>query len=121
MLLAVVLLLSLSVTALNVAISYVGNYFTNALVKKNEHTAYLFIGVYFSCFLVGIPIVAFYRYVQSYLGLRWREWLTGQFVSNYFKRRNYYEVEANAQIDNPDQRISEDIRTFTRMSLAFSS
>ena len=119
MLLAVVLLLSLSVTALNVAISYVGNYFTNALVKKNQHTAYLFIGVYFSCFLVGIPIVAFYRYVQSYLGLRWREWLTGQFVSNYFKRRNYYEVEANAQIDNPDQRISEDIRTFTRMSLAF--
>jgi hypothetical protein len=36
LLLAVVLLLSLSVTGINVAFSYIGNYFTNALVAKNQ-------------------------------------------------------------------------------------
>ena len=44
-LLAVVLLLSLSVTGINVAFSYIGNYFTNALVKKNQDMAYLFVAV----------------------------------------------------------------------------
>ena len=52
-LLAVVLLLSLSVTGINVAFSYIGNYFTNALVKKNQDLAYLFVSVYFGGFLVG--------------------------------------------------------------------
>jgi putative ATP-binding cassette transporter len=118
-LLAIVLLLSFSVTGINVAFSYIGNYFTNALVKKNQDMAYLFVTVYFCGFLAGIPIVAFYHYVQNYMGLRWREWMTGRFLNNYFKNRNYYEIETNSLIDNPDQRIMEDIRSFTRTSLAF--
>ncbi len=118
-LLAVVLLLSLSVTGINVAFSYVGNYFTNALVKKNQSMAYMFVAVYFGGFLVGIPIVALYGYVQDYLGMRWREHMTDEFLANYFKNRNYYEVETKGQIDNPDHRIMEDIRTFTRTSLSF--
>jgi putative ATP-binding cassette transporter len=81
--------------------------------------AYLFVAVYFCGFLVGIPVVAFYSYGQNYLGMRWREWMTGSFLSNYFKNRKYYEVEASSQIDNPDQRIMEDIRSFTRTSLTF--
>jgi vitamin B12/bleomycin/antimicrobial peptide transport system ATP-binding/permease protein len=118
-LLAVVLLLSLSVTGINVAFSYIGNYFTNALVKKNQDLAYLFVTVYFCGFLTGIPIVAMYSYVQDYLGMCWREWMTDEFLGNYFQNRNYYEVEAQGQIDNPDQRIMEDIRSFTRTSLLF--
>ncbi len=119
LLLAVVLLLSLSVTGINVAFSYIGNYFTNALVKKDQDLAYLFVAVYFCGFLVGIPIVAFYGYVRDYLGMRWREWMTDEFLANYFKNRNYYDIEAQGEIDNPDQRIMEDIRSFTRTSLAF--
>lgn len=119
LLLAVVLLLSLSVTGINVAFSYIGNFFTNSLVKKNEEMAYFFVAVYFCGFLVGIPIVAFYGYVRDYLGMRWREWMTSDLVAKYFANRNYYEVEARGEIDNPDQRIMEDIRSFTRVSLAF--
>ncbi|GKT07193.1 ABC transporter ATP-binding protein/permease [Desulforhabdus sp. TSK] len=119
LLLAIVLLLSFAVTGINVAFSYIGNYFTNALVKKDQELAYLFVGVYFCGFLAGIPIVAFYSYVQSYLGMRWREWMTGQFLGNYFKNRNYYDIEAKGEIDNPDQRMMEDIRSFTRTSLTF--
>ena len=119
LLLAAVLILSLSVTGINVAFSYIANYFTNALVQKNQDLAYLFVVVYFCGFMVGIPIVAFYGYVQSYLGMRWREWLTDEFLIKYFSNRSYYEIETNAQIDNPDQRIMEDIRSFTRTSLGF--
>jgi putative ATP-binding cassette transporter len=118
-LLAIVLLLSFSVTGINVAFSYIGNYFTNALVKKNQDMAYMFVAIYFCGFLIGIPIVAFYHYVQNYLAMRWREWMTQDFLDKYFKNRSYYEIETTGQIDNPDQRIMEDVRTFTRTSLAF--
>ncbi|MBI5591293.1 MAG: ABC transporter ATP-binding protein/permease [Deltaproteobacteria bacterium] len=118
-LLATVLLLSLSMTGINVAFSYITNYFTNALVEKNQDLAYLFVGVYFCGFMIGIPIVAFYFYVLGYLGMRWREWLTNEFLRKYFSNRSYYEIETLAEIDNPDQRIMEDIRSFTRTSLWF--
>ncbi len=118
-LLATVLLLSISVTAINVAFSYISNYFTNALVKKNQEMAYLFVAVFFSGFVVGIPIVAFYSYVQNYLALKWREWMTGTFLARYFEKRNYYRIENVRLIDNPDQRITEDIRSFTRSTLVF--
>lgn len=119
LLLAVVLLLSLSVTGINVAFSYIGNYFTNAMVKKNQEMSYLFVGVYFCGFLVGIPIVAFYGYVRDYMGMHWRKWMTAEFLGKYFANRSYYDIEAEGEIDNPDQRIMEDIRSFTRVSLAF--
>lgn len=118
-LLAVVLLLSVAVTGINVGFSYVGNFFTNALVKKQQDAAYLFVGVYFVGFLIAIPIIAFYGYVQDYLGLRWREWMTNDLMGRYFQKRAYYDIENERVIDNPDQRISEDIRNFTRTTLSF--
>ena len=118
-LLATVLLLSIAVTGINVGFSYIGNFFTNALVQKNQAQAYLFVGVYGVGFLIGIPIVALYGYVQAYLGLHWRDWLTRDFLGKYFHRRAYYDIEIKAEMDNPDQRLSEDIRNFTRVTLAF--
>jgi len=52
-LLAIVLLLSFCVTGINVAFSYIGKYFTNALVDKNQDLAYTFVAVYFGGFLLG--------------------------------------------------------------------
>src|ERR1041384_495501 len=57
--------------------------------------------------------------MQSYLGLRWRAWLTDAFLGKDFRGRTYYDIEITAKIDNPDQRISEDIRNFTRVTLSF--
>ncbi len=119
LLLGIVLLLSLSVTGINVAFSYIGNFFTNALVSKNESSSYFFVITYFCGFLIGIPIVAFYGYVRDYLGMHWRESMTKSFLADYFRKRRYYEIENISDIDNPDQRITEDIRSFTRTSLMF--
>src|SRR5207244_1970547 len=93
-----VLFLSIAVTGINVGFSYIGNFFTNALVHKDQAQAYLFVGVYFAGFLLGIPIVALYGYMQSSLGLRWREWLTDNFLGAYFQGRTYYDIEITAKI-----------------------
>ena len=45
--------------------------------------------------------------------------MTTQFVNNYFSNTAFYKLTFAAEIDNPDQRISEDINSFTQKSIYF--
>lgn len=118
-LLSLLLLLSLSVSGLNVIISYVGNFFTTALAEKDEPTFWRFLFVYAGVFVVGTPIVVIYAYTRQKLGLYWRDWMTNRFLDNYLHNRAYYEINSEGKIDNPDQRVAEDIKSFTNQSLFF--
>lgn len=118
-LLTLLLFLSLSVSGLNVIISYVGNFFSTALAKKDQLNYWKYLFVYAGVFVVGTPIVVIYRYVRDKLSLYWREWMTNKFLDKYFENRAYYDINSQKEIDNPDQRISEDIKSFTETSLAF--
>ncbi|MEG4941266.1 ABC transporter ATP-binding protein/permease [Microcoleus sp. F4-D5] len=117
--LALLLFLSLSVSGINVVISYIGNFFTTSLAEKDQTTFWRFMWVYAGVFIIGTPIVVVYRYTQDKLGLYWREWMTDSFLDRYFQNRAYYEVNSQKDIDNPDQRIAEDIKSFTSTSLDF--
>jgi putative ATP-binding cassette transporter len=117
--LALLLFLSLSVSGINVVISYISNFFTTALAEKDQITFWRFMWVYAGVFIIGTPIVVIYRYTQDKLGLYWREWMTDSFLDRYFQNRAYYEINSQKEIDNPDQRIAEDIKSFTSTSLEF--
>jgi putative ATP-binding cassette transporter len=97
----------------------VGNFFTTALSERDAPTYWRFFWVYAAVFVVATPIVVFYGYVQSLLGLKWRNWMTQKFLGQYFHKRAYYEINFEEDIDNPDQRISQDINSFTDTSLSF--
>jgi putative ABC transport system ATP-binding protein/putative ATP-binding cassette transporter len=75
----------------------------------------LFLGL----ILIGVPSLAFNNYVQADLSLRWRRWMTRNFLERYLAHQAFYHLNSNPEIDNPDQRISEDIRAFTQQSLYF--
>ncbi len=79
-------------------------------------TVLIFLGV----LIVYAPLFAGFSYLQNKLGLYWRRWLTDHFLGQYFSDRAFYDLSnSNGYIDNPDQRISEDIRSFTQDSLRF--
>jgi vitamin B12/bleomycin/antimicrobial peptide transport system ATP-binding/permease protein len=67
----------------------------------------------------AVPVYAFYYFMRDAFGNHWRRWLTRRFLDGYLGDRRYYELQKNADIDNPDQRISEDINTFTGRSIHF--
>ncbi|MDJ0581056.1 ABC transporter ATP-binding protein/permease [Crocosphaera sp.] len=121
-LLASLLFLSLVVNGLNVIISYTFRFIDNALNQKNEETFYQFMIIYGLVLVVALPIIVIYRYTRLKLGLMWREWLTEHFLNKYFNNRAYYELDSNAtntEVDNPDQRITQDITSFTKVTLDF--
>ena len=48
--------------------------------------------------------------VSPYLRLRWRRWLTRQYLAHWLDGRGYYRIELQRKVDNADQRIAEDLR-----------
>lgn len=93
--------------------------FTSALAAQDEERFWNSIKLCLGLLAFAIPVYAFYFFVRDTLGIYWRRWLTGRFLDSYFRNRHFYELNANAAIDNPDQRMSEDIATFTQRSLYF--
>lgn len=118
-LLALLLLFSLSVNGINVFISFVGRDFMTALASKQESKYFQLLFAYAAVFVIATPIVVLYRYVRDKLGLYWRRWLTNWFLEKYFSNRAFYEINSNPKIDNPDERISQDINAFTRGALSY--
>ena len=69
-----------------------------------------------------IPLGGLQTYVQQWLEIRWRRWMTNTVVGNYMSDRAYYtisltQIAGDPGTDNPDQRIAEDIANFTTNTL----
>jgi putative ATP-binding cassette transporter len=113
----------LAVTLLNsgvsVVFSYVSRDFYNALNSRDQGMFYEKIELYFAALLVAVPVTVSYRFLREKLSLYWREALTGKVLDDYYSSRTFYQIETLRDIDNPDQRIAEDVRAFTRTSLDF--
>jgi putative ATP-binding cassette transporter len=92
---------------------------TSALAGKNGDRFWTAVRACLYVLAFAVPIYAFYYYMRDVFGNQWRRWLTGRFLDGYLKGRKYYELNADTEIDNPDQRISEDINTFTGRSINF--
>ena len=119
--LALLLILLFSFTALNVVLNFVGRDFMTALAEKNLPAFNKNLLIYLGVFVVATPVSVFYSFVRKHLGINWRLWLTNHFLGRYFRNRAYYRINDDKSIDNPDQRISQDISSFTMSSLGFLS
>ena len=93
--------------------------FTSALAAQDGPRFWHSIRVFFGLLVVAVPIYVFYVFVRDKLAINWRRWLTDRFLERYFNNRGYYRLLTQPEIDNPDQRISDDIYSFTQQSLTF--
>ncbi|HEY7330190.1 MAG TPA: SbmA/BacA-like family transporter [Gemmataceae bacterium] len=117
-LLALLFALVLIVKGLDIRNSYVwADLVTSATERKADlvcRLALLYAAVY-----AGSAIVAtFLRFTEEFLGLRWRDWLTHHLTDRYFASRAYHRIKESGQLDNPDQRIAEDVKTFAASALS---
>ncbi|CRM05836.1 Vitamin B12 transport ATP-binding protein BacA [Pseudomonas sp. 31 R 17] len=118
LLLAAVIALSLFSVAISVWINHWYKDFYNALEKKDT-AAFWHLIVYFGGIAAVAILGAVYRlYLTQMLTIRWRAWLTEQHFARWLAHKNYYQLEQGGYTDNPDQRISEDLNTFTSSTLS---
>ncbi|MEO6784695.1 MAG: ABC transporter ATP-binding protein/permease [Chthoniobacteraceae bacterium] len=117
--LAALLGLCVAVGVVQVFLSYAMRDYVTALAQR-DHAGWVrgllkFVAV---CF-ISVPVGVFYRFSQERLSLAWRRWLTQHLIKRYFFNRAYYRIRASESVDNPDQRIAEDVRLFTTGVLNF--
>jgi len=118
-LLALLVILLVGQTRFAVLLNELTGEFTSALAARDEARFWDAIKTCVLVVIAAVPILALFYYVRDNLGIHWRRWLSERFLEKYFSHRQFYELNANAAIDNPDQRIAEDINTFTQRSLYF--
>ena len=121
LLLAAIVSLNLGEVYINVLLNQWNTDFYNALQLVDEK-AFVQALIRFS-YLAGIYIViAVYKtYLNQTLQIKWRRWLTAQYLTDWLGKQNYYHMQLfGSHTDNPDQRISEDIEQFIQLTLSLS-
>jgi vitamin B12/bleomycin/antimicrobial peptide transport system ATP-binding/permease protein len=120
-LLGAVIAIELSVVAINVMLNQWNNRFYNALQERNWDAFVSELG--FFCVLAATYIVlAVYQlYLNQWLQIRWRRWMTQQYLDRWLAGANHYRMQLLGDAaDNPDQRIAEDINMFVDRTLTIS-
>ena len=117
LLLIAVIALSLVSVGISVWINHWYKDFYNALEKKDGAAFWSLIGYFAIIAAVGIVGAVYRLYLTQMLTIRWRRWLTEQHFARWLAHKNYYQLEQGGYTDNPDQRISEDLNSFTDSTL----
>jgi vitamin B12/bleomycin/antimicrobial peptide transport system ATP-binding/permease protein len=129
-LLALVVFLNLALVGMSVLLSYWNREFFNALQEKRADAFWQLLfwwqptesgpmpGFVFVAVLY-ILIAVYQLYLRQALQIRWRRWLTREYLQNWLADRAYYRIAlTDPGTDNPDQRIAEDLRDFVDSTLA---
>ena len=115
-----VVALTLGTTAISVGFNFLGRDFYNAIAEKQPDDFDRLLKTYILAIAGAIPFFVARDYYQSVLTLRWRAWMTERYVEKYLSDRNFYHIQTGSVIDNPDQRIVDDISSFTATSLGLA-
>ncbi|HEX3997959.1 MAG TPA: SbmA/BacA-like family transporter [Pirellulales bacterium] len=116
--LAVLGALLLAINVMNVINSYMGRDFMTALAGREAARFFAFAGILAGVFAVSTVVEVLAHYSEQRLGLVWREWLTRRLIDRYLANQTYLRLADREEIDNPDERISLDIQTFTATMLS---
>src|SRR4029078_1666762 len=83
-----------------------------ALQQQNAPRFYSALVIVLLLVLLDRAFAVLRTYLDQVLQLRWRRWLTDQYVTRWLAERTFYRMRFSGRVDNPDQRISEDVRPF---------
>jgi vitamin B12/bleomycin/antimicrobial peptide transport system ATP-binding/permease protein len=65
---------------------------------------------------IAIQIIEYY--FRMTLEVRWRKWLTTQYIEHWLHNKAYYKSQFTPQFtDNPDQRIAQDVNSFISLCI----
>jgi putative ATP-binding cassette transporter len=117
-LLAAVIAIELAIVGINVLINQWNLRFYNALQERNWDTFVSEI-IYFSILAAIFIVLAVYQlYLNQWLQIRWRRWMTAQYLGEWLHQANHYRMQLQGDAaDNPDQRMTDDVKLFVDRTL----
>src|SRR5262249_11367044 len=118
-LLGVVVVLTLAIVVLEILFNIWNRNFYNALEQKDQAEFFRQFVIFTGIALVWIVAQVYRLYLQQMLQIEWRAWLNEHFLGQWLKDRAYYRLQlVDRGVDNPHQRIAQDLRLFVDNTLA---
>jgi vitamin B12/bleomycin/antimicrobial peptide transport system ATP-binding/permease protein len=118
LLLASVITIELTVVGINVLLNQWNNRFYNALQEKNWDGFVREIGIFSILAACYIALSVYQLYLNQWLQIRWRRWLTSHYLGEWLHEANHYRMQLQGDAaDNPDQRITDDVKLFVDQTL----
>lgn len=118
---AVIITLNLAHVYLLVLLNKWNNRFYNALQNFDKEEFFSALGEFSLLAGIFIVVAVYELYLQQMLEIKWRRWMTKKYLNSWLADRTYYRLQLiDNNTDNPDQRISEDLRLFTNYTLRLS-
>ena len=126
-LLAAIVLLNLASVYMLVLLNDWNRVFYDALQNKDQAVFWAQLGR-FTYLAFALIVIAVYKfYLTQLLEVRWRAWMTADYLKRWLADHAFYSLELArfsgkpaATSDNPDQRIQEDINLFTSFTVSLS-
>ena len=116
--LGVIIFLSLGQVYMLVLLNQWYNDFYNALQNYEFSLFWPLIGQFMLVAFVYIIMAVYAVYLRQMLQIKWRTWMTRQYLRSWMAKQVYYKLQVlKSDMDNPDQRISEDIDAFINLTL----
>ncbi len=117
-LLAIVVAFELMTVAINYQFNLWYERFYNALQDRNWDVFIWELGIFSFLAALFIAAAVYQLYLSQWLQIRWRRWMTGNYLDVWLGASNHYRMQLLGDAaDNPDQRIAEDIQIFVERTL----
>ncbi|MEH2221459.1 MAG: ATP-binding cassette domain-containing protein [Nostoc sp.] len=107
------------VTAIN---SFVDRYLIDVIIQDKDTSKFFKTLWIYGIGLLSITLLtAFTKFVRKKITLDWYQSINKQILEKYFSNRAYYKINFISNVDNPDQRLSQEIEPITRIALNFAA
>jgi putative ATP-binding cassette transporter len=117
-LLAAVIAIELSLVGIDVLFNQWQNRFFNALQERNWDNFVREMGIFTVLAFCAIGLAVYQLYLNQWLQIRWRRWMTTKYLGEWLHDANHYRMQLQGDAaDNPDQRITDDVKLFVERTL----
>ncbi|WP_407116773.1 ABC transporter ATP-binding protein/permease [Bradyrhizobium sp. LMG 9283] len=117
-LLAAVVAMELALVAIDVLVNQWQNRFYSALQTSDWDSFVREIWIFVALAFTYIALAVYKLYLNQWLQIRWRQWLTRHYLGEWLGGATHYRMQLKGDAaDNPDQRITEDVKNFVEQTL----
>jgi putative ATP-binding cassette transporter len=118
-LLAAVITIELALVGNAVLINLWRARFYNALQEKDWNSFVREMLVFCVLATILVALQVYQLYLNQWLQIRWRSWMTTKYLGEWLHDANHYRMQLQGDAaDNPDQRMSDDVKLFVSQTLA---
>ncbi|MDZ8090957.1 MAG: ATP-binding cassette domain-containing protein [Nostoc sp. DedQUE05] len=120
--LILLILLIITVVGANTFNSFVHRYLVDVIIQEKDYSKFIDILLIYGVGLVLITLsIGFSKFIRNQIAIDWYQWLNKHILNKYLHNRAYYKINFKVDIDNPDQRLAQEIEPITSSALSFSA